>query len=86
MSNKHEALAIHYSTEHPSIVPDLKYSILTVEPNTVRRKIFEALVISNLNPSLNLKEELKRYKDSSAIEAGYDMYSIPTLYILYFRM
>ena len=59
MSNKHEALAIHYSSEHPGIVPDLKYNILTVEPNTVRRKIFEALVISNLNPSLNLKEELK---------------------------
>ena len=59
MSNNHEALAIHYNTEHPGIVPDLKFNILTIEPNTVRRKIFEALVISSLKPSLNLKEELK---------------------------
>ena len=58
-SNKNEALAIHYATEHPGCEPNLKFSVLTIEPNTVRRKIFEALVISSMKPSLNLKEELK---------------------------
>jgi hypothetical protein len=58
-SNKKEALAIHYATEHPGCEPNLKFSVLTIEPNTVRRKIFEALVISSMKPSLNLKEELK---------------------------
>ena len=45
-------------TEHPGIVPDLTFNILTIEPNTVRRKIFEAIMINNLKPSINLKEEL----------------------------
>ena len=54
-----EALAVHYATDHPEIEPRLAFSILTIEPNTVRRKIFEALLITNLKPSLNLKEELR---------------------------
>ena len=58
-SNKNEALALHYFSEHSGIEPKLEFSILTIEPHTARRKIFEALVISNLKPSLNLKEELK---------------------------
>ena len=30
-SNKKEALAIHYATEHPGCEPDLKFSVLTIE-------------------------------------------------------
>ena len=58
-SNCKEALAVHYATDHPEMEPRLAFSILTIEPNTVRRKIFEALLITNLKPSLNLKEELR---------------------------
>ena len=43
---------------HIGVIPELKFSILTVEPNTAKRKIFEALSIIKLKPSLNLKEEL----------------------------
>ena len=57
-SNRGEALAIHYSNEHVGVIPDLVFSILTVESNTVRRKIFEAMMIIELKPCLNLKEEL----------------------------
>ena len=58
-SNKSKALAMHYNTEHPGLEPNLKFSILTIEPNTVRRKIYEAMCIQKFNPKLNLKEELK---------------------------
>ena len=58
-SNKDKALAMHYNTEHPNIVPNLVVHIMTIEPNTVRRKIFEAIMINNFKPSLNLKEELR---------------------------
>ena len=58
-SNKKEALAVHYATEHPGMEPELTSNILTIEPNTVRRKIFEALLISNLKPTLNLKLKIK---------------------------
>ena len=57
-SNRSQALAIHYSGEHVGVIPDLGFSILTIESNTARRKIFEATVITELKPCLNLKEEL----------------------------
>ena len=57
-SNRHQSLAIHYMKHHIGVIPELKFSILTVEPNTAKRKIFEALSIIKLKPSLNLKEEL----------------------------
>ena len=44
--------------QHFGVIPELKFSILTVEPNTAKRKIFEALYIIKLKPSLDLKEEL----------------------------
>ena len=58
-SNMNQALAVHYKTEHPNVKPNLSFDILTIEPNTVRRKIFEAIMINNLQPTINLKEELK---------------------------
>ena len=59
-SNLKQALAIHYSTEHSDIInPNITFDILYIEPNTVRRKIYEAFMISKLRPVLNLKEELK---------------------------
>ena len=58
-SNMNKALAVHYRTEHPGVDPNLSFDILNIEPNTVRRKIFEAILITNLKPTLNLKEELK---------------------------
>ena len=58
-SNIKEALATHYRTEHKDLAPNLRFNILTVEPNAVRRKIFEAILICNLKPELNLKEELR---------------------------
>ena len=58
-SNKSKALAIHYSSEHPGTEPKLQFSILVIEPNTVRRKIYEAMCIFKLKPALNLKDELK---------------------------
>ena len=36
----------------------LEFHVLVIEPNTVRRKIFEAMKIQELNPTINLKEEL----------------------------
>ena len=58
-SNMNKALAVHYRTDHPGGDPNLSFDILNIEPNTVRRKIFEAILITNLKPTLNLKEELK---------------------------
>ena len=57
-SNRNQALAIHYLNHHSGVIPDLQFSILTVQPNTAKRKIFEALTIIKLKPHLNLKEEL----------------------------
>ena len=57
-SNRNQALAIHYLNHHSGVIPDLQFSILAVQPNTAKRKIFEALTIIKLKPHLNLKEEL----------------------------
>ena len=58
-SNLDKAWAIHYKSEHPGITPDLSFDILLIEPQTVRRKIFEAMYINDFKPTLNLKDELK---------------------------
>ena len=58
-SNCEQALAIHYKTCHNNAEPDLSFDILTVQPNTSRRKIYEAMFIYNQKPSINLREELK---------------------------
>ncbi len=58
-SNRHEAFAIHYREKHFGInIPDLSCTILTIESNTVKRKIFEALKITEHKPCINSKEEL----------------------------
>ena len=58
-SNCEQALAIHYTNNHCDVQPDLAFDILTVQPNTSRRKIYEAMFIYQNNPKMNLREELK---------------------------
>ena len=52
-----EALSQHYDTFHPSMSPDLVFSILDKELSTVKRKIKEAFYISNEKSSINKKDE-----------------------------
>ena len=58
-SYKAKALAIHYSTFHPNTSPNLSFSILATETKMLYRKIIEATFIHRLNPTINLKEEMK---------------------------
>ena len=58
-SNSDRAFAIHYNTCHENVPPDLNFEILKVENNTVRRKIFEALMIIKHKPQINTREELE---------------------------
>ena len=58
-SYKNEAFAIHYNQHHPGIAPDLSFKIIRTERDTVLRKIFEAMYIYELKPSINDKEECK---------------------------
>ena len=58
-SYKEEAMAVHYSKEHPGISPDLSFRLLGKESNTVLRKVYEALFIFNQEPKLSDKEECK---------------------------
>ena len=58
-SNGEQALAVHYLTHHSDDEPDLSFDILTVQPNTSRRKIYEAMLIYQQKPMLNLRDELK---------------------------
>ena len=44
-SNSEMALAVHYIKEHNGCEPDLSFDILTIQPNTHRRKIYEAMFI-----------------------------------------
>ena len=57
-SNESQAFAIHYTQKHYGVTPNLSCTILRTEQNTARRKIFEALKITELKPLINLKEEL----------------------------
>ena len=61
-SNINQAFAIHYSTLHAGLSPDLEFDILKIESNTVRRKIAEAMFILKFNPSINKREELDNIK------------------------
>ena len=47
-SNKKEAFSIHYTQCHPDAVPNLNFEILYIEPNTVRRKIYEAYALYDI--------------------------------------
>ena len=58
-SNSEQALAVHYTNNHKDATPDLSFDILTVQPNTSRRKIYEAMFIYQHKPQINLREELK---------------------------
>ena len=55
-------IIIHYSSCHAGLNPSLEVDVLRIEPNTVRRKIFEAMFIINLNPTINKREELDTIK------------------------
>ena len=57
-SNKEQAFAVHYRISHPQTNPNLNYDILSVQPKTCRRKIFEALFIKKFKPYINLRDEL----------------------------
>ena len=48
-------MAIHYREVHPGQTPELRFKLLTVEPATVLRKVYEAHSIYNLKPELNNK-------------------------------
>ena len=56
-SYKEQALATHYRECHPGMPPSLSFKLLHTEPNTIMRKIHEALVISNIKPSMNDKNK-----------------------------
>ena len=58
-SNSEQALAVHYVTHRNNAEPDLSFDILTIQPNTSRRKIYEAMFIYQQKPMLNLRDELK---------------------------
>ena len=57
-SNREKAFALHYANRHPNIEPDLGFDILSVQPVTSRRKIFEAICIKRFRPKINLRDEL----------------------------
>ena len=54
---KDEALAVHYRQYHQGQIPQLSFKLLNSEPNTVSRKIIEAMHIQQLKPQLNDKDE-----------------------------
>ena len=54
---KDEALAVHYRQYHHGQIPQLSFKLLNSEPNTVSRKIIEAMHIQQLKPQLNDKDE-----------------------------
>ena len=54
---KDEALAVHYRQYHHGQIPELSFKSLNSEPNTVSRKIIEAMHIQQLKPQLNDKDE-----------------------------
>ena len=44
--------------QHLGVIPDRIFSILTVQPNAAKWKIFEALSYIKLKPSLSVKEAI----------------------------
>ena len=59
MSYRDEAMAVHYRQKHPDTAPDLIFEMLRTEAKTILRKIYEAMYIFNLKPSINDREEKK---------------------------
>ena len=57
-SNVNQAFALHYTSLHTGLNPDLEFEVLKVERNTVRRKIAEAMLIIKFNPTINKRDEL----------------------------
>ena len=58
-SYRDEAMAVHYRQNHPDTEPDLVFDLLKTESKTILRKIYEAMFIFNLKPTINDKEECK---------------------------
>ena len=56
------AISKHYLEHHIDSAPDLEYTILDVQPNTVRRKISEAACIFNRSSGMNDRNELQSLK------------------------
>ena len=53
------ALAKHYSLEHPSLSPQFHYKVLKSHLNSdTKRKIAEAMFIRQLKPELNARDEM----------------------------
>ena len=68
-SYKEQTFAKHYLSKHtiPGQVtktktPDLSFEVLTLESNTLKRKIKEAFLIRSRNPKINEKQELESLK------------------------
>ena len=50
---KDEALAVHYQQYHHGQIPQISFKLLNSEPNTMSRKIIEAMNIQQLKQSIN---------------------------------
>ena len=61
-SYKEMTLAKHYLSQHPGLGPNLKFEVLCVETNTLKRKVREAYYILHTKPQLNEKQELETVK------------------------
>ena len=57
-SDPDNAVGQHYLTEHCTQKAALKYTLLDIQPKTVRRKIVEAFHILKFKPEINDKAEL----------------------------
>ena len=56
--------ATHYRECHSGMSPSLSFKLLHTESNTIMRMIHEALIISNIKPSMNDKNkciDIKRF-------------------------
>lgn len=58
-AHPNNAMGQHYATAHPGVKPRISVIILDCKPNTVKRKISEALYIQKQTPELNDKTELE---------------------------
>ena len=58
-SNSKMALAVQFTKEHNGCEHDLSFDILTIQPNTHKRKMYEAMFIYRQEPEINLRDELK---------------------------
>ena len=52
-----EAFAVHYRQYHHGQAPQLSFTLLKSESNTISKKIIEAMYINRLKPEINDKEE-----------------------------